>query len=39
MINCVLTSNLPRNPEVVYALLHRQERFPELRVSPWQKGS
>ena len=28
----MLTNNLPRNPELVYALLHRQDCFPDLEV-------
>jgi hypothetical protein len=31
VINTVLSLNLGRNPELVYALLHRQEVFGQLR--------
>jgi hypothetical protein len=31
VINTVLSLNLGRNPELVYALLHRQEVFAQLR--------
>lgn len=34
IINAVLTYALPRNPEVVYALLHRQEIFTPFRHHP-----
>lgn len=29
--NCILSLNLGRNPELVYALLHKQEVFEQLR--------
>lgn len=31
VINCILSLNLGRNPELVYALLHKQEVFEQLR--------
>eukprot|EP00878_Enallax_costatus_P036636 GHUV01041162.1.p1 GENE.GHUV01041162.1~~GHUV01041162.1.p1 ORF type:complete len:331 (+),score=99.01 GHUV01041162.1:819-1811(+) len=31
VINCILSLNLTRNPELVYALLHKQEAFGQLR--------
>lgn len=31
VINCILSLNLTRNPELVYALLHKQEMFGQLR--------
>ncbi|CAI5467468.1 unnamed protein product [Closterium sp. Yama58-4] len=34
IINAILTYALPRNPEVVYALLHRQELFVPFRNHP-----
>ncbi|KAL3678033.1 hypothetical protein R1sor_020989 [Riccia sorocarpa] len=34
VINSILTYALPRNPEVVYALLHRQELFQPYREHP-----
>eukprot|EP00245_Coleochaete_scutata_P002264 TRINITY_DN1297_c0_g2_i1.p1 TRINITY_DN1297_c0_g2~~TRINITY_DN1297_c0_g2_i1.p1 ORF type:complete len:518 (+),score=93.00 TRINITY_DN1297_c0_g2_i1:66-1556(+) len=34
IINAILTYALPRNPEVVYALLHRQELFAPFRNHP-----
>eukprot|EP00246_Nothoceros_aenigmaticus_P008136 TRINITY_DN22636_c0_g1_i1.p1 TRINITY_DN22636_c0_g1~~TRINITY_DN22636_c0_g1_i1.p1 ORF type:complete len:391 (+),score=61.60 TRINITY_DN22636_c0_g1_i1:329-1501(+) len=34
IINAILTYALPRNPEVVYALLHRQELFQPFRGHP-----
>eukprot|EP00897_Mesotaenium_endlicherianum_P006674 jgi/Mesen1/6034/ME000308S05228 len=34
IINAILTYALPRNPEVVYALLHRQEVFEAFRHHP-----
>ncbi|CAM6120274.1 unnamed protein product [Calypogeia fissa] len=34
IINSILTYALPRNPEVVYALLHRQELFQPYREHP-----
>eukprot|EP00850_Spirogloea_muscicola_P003308 SM000013S26477 [mRNA] locus=s13:636106:642291:+ [translate_table: standard] len=34
IINAILTYALPRNPEVVYALLHRQELFQPFRNHP-----
>lgn len=34
VINCILSLNLGRNPELVYALLHRQEVFEQLRPQP-----
>lgn len=34
IINAILTYALPRNPEVVYALLHRQELFVPFRHHP-----
>lgn len=34
IINAILTYALPRNPEVVYALLHRQELFVPFRGHP-----
>lgn len=32
--NCILSLNLLRNPELVYALLHKQEVFEQLRSQP-----
>lgn len=34
VINCILSLNLGRNPELVYALLHKQEVFEQLRTYP-----
>jgi hypothetical protein len=34
IINAILTYALPRNPEVVYALLHRQELFAPFKEHP-----
>merc|ERR1711915_497216 len=34
MINAILTYALPRNPEVVYAILHRQELFRPFKDHP-----
>ncbi|KAJ7522567.1 hypothetical protein O6H91_18G017800 [Diphasiastrum complanatum] len=34
IINAILTYALPRNPEVIYALLHRQELFQPFRDHP-----
>jgi hypothetical protein len=34
IINCILATGLPRNPELVYALLHKQEMFAALRRQP-----
>lgn len=34
VINCILSLNLGRNPELVYALLHKQEIFEQLRPHP-----
>lgn len=34
IINAILTYTLPRNPEVVYALLHQQELFQPFRSHP-----
>lgn len=31
VINCILSLNLTRNPELVYALLHKQDVFAQLR--------
>lgn len=31
VINCILSLNLTRNPELVYALLHKQDIFTQLR--------
>lgn len=36
IINCLLTSGLQTNPELVYALLHRQELFTSLRNSKFR---
>ncbi len=32
IFNCIIVTNLPSNPELVYALLHRQEVFMPFRV-------
>lgn len=32
ILNCIIATNLPANPELVYALLHRQEVFMPFRV-------
>jgi Dyggve-Melchior-Clausen syndrome protein len=32
ILNCILTSRLTENPELVYALLHRQDVFAPFRV-------
>ena len=32
VLNCIIITNLPQNPELVYALLHRQEVFMPFRV-------
>jgi len=34
IINAILTYALPRNPEVVYAVLHRQELFEPFKNHP-----
>lgn len=34
IVNAILTYALPRNPEVVYALLHRQELFEPFKDHP-----
>lgn len=34
VINCILSLNLGRNPELVYALLHKQEVCEQLRPHP-----
>ena len=34
IINCILATGLARNPELVYALLHKQEMFAALRQQP-----
>eukprot|EP00884_Botryococcus_braunii_P022736 jgi/Botrbrau1/9146/Bobra.160_3s0019.1 len=34
ILNCILTSRLSENPELVYALLHRQEVFAPFRLLP-----
>lgn len=31
VMNCILTLNLGRNPELVYGLLHKQEVFQQLQ--------
>ena len=31
VLNCIIVTNLPANPELVYALLHRQEVFAPLQ--------
>ena len=32
VLNCIIITNLPQNPELVYALLHRQEVFMPFKV-------
>jgi hypothetical protein len=34
VLNTVITAGLPHNPELVYALLHRQEVFTPFEVRP-----
>lgn len=34
VINCILYAGVQRNPEVVYAVLHKQEVFAALRHHP-----
>ncbi len=39
ILNCILTTRLAENPELVYALLHRQEVFAPFRVCiPVERG-
>ena len=33
ILNCILVTNLPANPELVYAMLHQQEIFMPFQVS------
>ena len=33
ILNCMITTNLPQNPELVYALLHQQEVFVPFKVT------
>jgi hypothetical protein len=39
ILNCMITTNLPQNPELVYALLHRQEVFSPFQVRAMAAGS
>ena len=32
ILNCIITTALPQNPELVYGLLHRQEIFAPFQV-------
>ena len=32
ILNCILVTNLPANPELVYAMLHQQEIFMPFQV-------
>ena len=33
ILNCILVTNLPANPELVYAMLHQQEIFRPFQVA------
>ena len=35
ILNTVITAGLPQNPELVYALLHRQEVFTPFQARPY----
>ena len=32
ILNCIIATNLPANPELVYAMLHQQEVFTPFQV-------
>ena len=34
ILNCIIVTNLPANPELVYAMLHQQEIFMPVQVKP-----